>query len=89
MSGPGLSQIVFGTPSRPRSWSRPARRTSTASERREPEVVGGRGREVGNAPRVTQGVGRLDVDEVGDGLEGAVELGLVQQAGRRTHLPTG
>src|SRR6185312_4421292 len=36
VSSPGLSQIVLGMPSRPRSWTRPARRTVWASASESP-----------------------------------------------------
>ena len=38
-SGPGLSQIAFETPSRPRSWTRPARRSKLVSSSARPSCT--------------------------------------------------
>ena len=46
-SGPRLSQIAFETPSRPKPWTRPARRV--ASRLGEPLLDGGAGGELGDA----------------------------------------
>ena len=74
-SGPGLSQIEFDTPSRPKSWTSPARRSVVHLVRRQPELrAAAPAASSATAPRVAERVRRLEVDEVGDRLERGVEL---------------
>ena len=65
-SGPRLSQIAFDTPSRPKSWTSPARRSVRASSLGQPELRRRRGGELGDRARVAERVRRLEVDEVRD-----------------------
>ena len=74
VSGPRLSQIAFDTPSRPRSWTSPARRSVLSSESGSP-----RSRAAAPARSATPRewpivYGRLQVDEVADRVECCVEL---------------
>ena len=55
-SGPGLSQIEFDTPSRPKPCTRPARRSVRTSPRRQPELRRRRRRQVGDGAGVPEGV---------------------------------
>ena len=73
-SGPGLSQIAFDTPSRPKSCTSPARRSVRTLALGEPEPRAGRGGEVGDRARVAERVRRLEVDEVRDRRQRRVEL---------------
>ena len=55
-SGPGLSQIEFDTPSRPRPWTSPARRSVRTSGSGSPSCgAGGRG-QVGDGAGVAERV---------------------------------
>ena len=72
-SGPGLSQIAFETPRRPRSCTRPARRSVSTSAAGRPSTRPRVRGELGDRARVPERVGRLEVDEVGDGRQRGVE----------------
>ncbi len=74
-AGPGLSQIAFEMPSRPRSCTRPARRSVRTASSGQPET---RARPRPRAPRPRgawpRRVGRFQIDEVRDREERGVEL---------------
>ena len=72
-SGPRLSQIAFETPSRPRSCTRPARRSVRTSSSGSPSCRPRLGRELGDRARVAERVRRLEVDEVRDRQQRRVE----------------
>ena len=66
-SGPGLSQIAFDTPSRPRPCTSPARRSVTHGRRRRGRASRPpRPTRSATAAGVPERVRRLEVDEVGD-----------------------
>ena len=74
-SGPGLSQIAFDTPSRPKSCTSPARRTACAPRPAgRPRSRRGRGGELGDRACMPERVRRLQVDEVGDREQRVVDL---------------
>ena len=81
-SGPRLSQIAFDTPSRPKSCTRPARRSVRTSPSDSPSCVAGLSGQLGDRARVAEGVRRLQVDEVRDRQQRRVEL-LARRARRR------
>ena len=83
-SGPRLSQIAFETPSRPKSCTRPARR-SVAPRARAARAARPLGGELGDGARVAERVRRLQVDEVRDRQQRRVEL-LVGERDRERRL---
>ena len=73
----------WSTPSRPRSWSRPARRrVAHLGARPGPRPAAAVGGEVGHAARVPGQVRRLQVDQVGHRLEHARPARRRRPAGR-------
>ena len=58
--------MPFETPSRPKPWTSPARRSAPTVRRVESELGPGRGGQVGDGAGVAERVRRLEVDEVGD-----------------------
>ena len=73
-SGPRLSQIAFETPSRPRSCTRPARRSVRTSSVGEPEPrAAASAASSRDRPRVAERVRRLQIDEVRDRQQRRVE----------------
>lgn len=73
MSGPGLSQIEFGTAEAPRSCASAARRSAVVASPRHPEHPGGAGGEARAPAAVPTRVRRLHVDEVRHGVQGVVD----------------
>ncbi len=82
-SGPGLSQIEFEMPSRPRSWTRPARRSVRTASPERPSCAPACGRKLGDGRCVAEAVRRLEVDEVRDGQERGVEALAGEHHGQR------
>ena len=78
-----MSQIALDTPSRPKPCTRPARRSARTSSTSSPSSAPAAGGQLGHGPGVTERVGRLQVDEVGDGQQRGVELVGGQQDGER------
>ena len=80
VSGPGLSQIEFGTALVPKSCTSAARRSAVVSSSAEPEHAGGIRRELCAPAAVPAPVRRLEIDEVGGHLERVVERLALQRA---------
>ena len=83
LSGPGRSQIEFDTPSRPKPCTSPARRSVSTCSGGNPSSAAGLLRQVSDRDRMTQGERRLQVHEVRDGRQRAVELLRRQRYGQR------
>ena len=85
LSGPGRSQIEFETPSRPKPCTSPARRSIWTSPgdspRRRPASCG----QVGDCDRMAESERRLQVDEIRDGGQRAVQLAC-RQPGRQVRF---
>ncbi len=84
--------MALETPSRPRSWIRPARRTVRTSWSGSPQPRGGRGGEVRDAAGMAGELRRLEIGEIGHRLESARPACRLRPTGpgraRRREWPT-